>query len=351
MTNKLTSLALVAMAFLVPGNLAAQETAPPPPPQQVLERLGEGHIGAISNALAILTQQHERRPRSELDAFADKLVALAIAGYEDIRSSAWVAQRTLIESSSPEEPDALPYAGAYDALHKVFWGTQSDVVLSHMIEIDPRRAGEVVRELLARHGDDACVADKALLRARNGEAIAREFGVEPGPGISAHYCLEKYHDYKYRDALAQIREGKPEGVERAVDILTERASGYPVYISVLANSLMIMAASDGGTSDVAHRALAVFERSARPVHADAISYGYAYETVVTVFEITESQAALESLVEIDAARAHEFLTELAQRDRAVACTARAALAGTAGGPRLLRDLEERGALTYRCRAP
>lgn len=351
MKNKLTSLALVAMAFLVPGNLAAQDTAPPQTPQQVLERLGEGHIEAISDALAILTQQHERRPRSELDAFADRLVALAIAGDEDIRSSVWLAQRALIRSSNPEEPDALPYAGAYDALHKMFRGTQSDVVLSHMIEIDPRRAREVVRELLARHGDDACVADMALMRARNGEAIAREFGVEPGPGITAHYCLEKYHDYQYRDALAQIREGEPAGVERAVDILTGRVSGYAVYISVLSDSLMEMAASGEGTSDLARRALAVFEQSARPVHADATPYGYAYETVVTVFEMTESQAALESLVEIDAARAHEFLTELAQRDQAIACTARTVLTGTAGGSRLLRNLEERGALTYRCRVP
>lgn len=40
--------------------------------------------------------------------------------------------------------------------------------------------------------------------------------------------------------------------------------------------------------------------------------------------------------------------ELAQRDQAVACKARSVLAGTADGPRVLRDLEGRGALTYRC---
>ena len=355
MKNTLTCLAVAAVAALAPGNLIAQETAPPPTPQQVLEGLDEGHNWASRDAVAILTQQHERRPRSELDAFADRLVALAIAGDEDMRSSALSARRALIDSASPDEPGALPYAGAYDALHMIFRGTQSYIVLGHMIDVDLRRGKELVRALLARHGEDACTADMALRHTRHGDEIAKELGVElelkGWDPWDPHYCLHRYHDYQYLEVLAQLREGKAEGTDRAVDILTGRVSGYAVYISVLSDSLMEMAASGEGTSDLARRALAVFEQSARPVHADATPYGYAYETVVTVFEMTESQAALESLVEIDAARAYEFLTELAQRDQVVACTARAALAGTADGPRLLRDLEERGALTYRCRVP
>ena len=348
MKNTLRCLAIATMATLAPGNLLAQETAPPPTPQQVLEGLSEGRYSR-SDAIAFLTQQHERRPRSELDAFADGLVALAIAGNDEIRSSALLAQWALIDSSNPEEPGAIPYAGAYDALHKIFRGTQSSLVLGDMIDVDLRRGKEIVRALFARHGDDACTADMALRHTRHGDEIAKELGLElESWWWDPHYCLLKYHDYHYLEVLAQLREGKAEGTDRAVDILTQRASGYAVYISVLSDSLMEMVASSGGTSDLARRALAVFERSARPVHADAKPYTYAYGTVATIFQITESQAALESLVEIDAARAREFLTELAQRNGAVACTARAVLAGTTDGPRLLRDLEGRGALTYQC---
>ena len=204
--------------------------------------------------------------------------------------------------------------------------------------------------LFARHGDDACTADHALASARNGDGIARELGVELGP-YYLHYCLHKYHDYQYRDVLAQLREGEAKGAERAVDILTGRAEGYPVYITILADSLSEMAVSGGGTSVAARRALAVLERSARPAHADAKPFAHAYLYVDIVFQVTESQAALESLVEIDAAQAHALLTELAQRDQAVACKARAVLAGTTDGPRLLRGLEGRGVLTYRCGGP
>lgn len=352
MKNTLTRLTVAAVVALAPSNLIAQEAALPPTPQQVLAGLSEGSSRARREAVAILTQLHERRSRSELDAFADGLVALAIAGDEDIRSSALLAQRALIDSSSPADPDAIPYAGVYDALYKIFRGTQSYIVLGDMIDVDLRRGKEFVRSLLARHGEDACTADMALRHTRHGDEIAKEFGVElESWGWDPHYCLLKYHDYQYLEVLAQLREGNAEGANRAVDILTERASGYPVYISVLSDSLLVMAASGGGTSDLARRVLAVFEQSARPVHADATPYAHAYGTVATIFQITESTAALESLVEIDAARARELLTELAQRDEAVACKARAVLAGTADGPRLLRDLEGRGALTYRCGIP
>ena len=349
MKNTLRRLAVATMATLAPGNLIAQEAAPPPTPEQVLEALGEGRNRAWGEAVAFLTQQHERRPRSELDAFADGLVALAIAGDGENRSSAMLAHWALIDSSSPEDPNAIPYAGAYDALHKIFRETQSSLILGDMIDVDLRRGKEIVRALFARHGDDACTADMALRHTRHGDAIAKELGLElESWWWDPHYCLLKYHDYHYLEVLAQLREGKAEGTDRAVDIMTQRASGYAVYISVLSDSLMEMVASSGGKSDLARRALTVFERSARPVHADAKPYTYAYGTVATIFQITESQAALESLVEIDAARASEFLTELAQRNEAVACTARTVLAGTADGPRLLRDLEGRGTLTYRC---
>ena len=346
MTNALIRLALVT-AVLAPGSSIAQEVAPPPTPQEVLQRLREDRITATTDAAAILTQLHERRPRSDLDAFADSLVALAIAGEEDSRPSARRARRALIRSSTRVEPGAVPYVGAYDALHKIFQGTTNYIVLGHMIDVDSRRGKEVVRALLARHGDDACMADMALRNARDGDAIAEELGVELGI-LDSHYCFAKYHDYRYRDVLAQLREGEAEGAERAVDILTARASGNPEFILVLSDSLLEMAVSDGGASAAAARALAVLERSARPVHADAEPYANAYLYVNLAFQVTESQAALESLVEIDPARAQDLLTGLVQRDQAVACKARAVLAGTADGPRVLRDLEERGALTYRC---
>ena len=349
MKNALMRLALAAVVLL-PDNSTAQEATPPPTPQEVLDGLRQGHIGATTDAVAILTQLHKRRPRSELDAFADGIAAVAIAGEEDNRPGARQALSALILSSRPEEPGAIPYAGVYDALHKVFRGTKSEIVLGYMLNVDPRRGKEVLRALFARHGDDACMADMALRYAWDGDAISRELGIELGTIYSDH-CLYKYHDYRYRDVLAQLRDGKAEGVERAVAILTGRASGYSVFITVLADSLTGMVVRGGGTSDVAHRALAVLERSARPVHADAQPFAYAYEFVATAFRVTESQAALESLVEIDPARTQALLTELAQRDQAVACKARAVLAGTVDGPRVLRDLQGRGVLTYRCGGP
>ena len=346
MTNALIRLALAA-AVLAPGNSIAQEAAPPPTPQEVLERLREDRITATTDATAILTQLRERRPRSDLDAFADSLVALVIAGEEDGRPSARRALSALARSSRPDEPGAAPYAGAYDALRKIFRETASEIVLADMLDVDSRRGKEIVRALLARHGDDACMADMALRVARDGDTIAEELGVELGI-LDSHYCFAKYHDYRYRDVLAQLREGEAEGAERAVDILTARASGNPEFILVLSDGLLEMAVSDGGASAAAGRALAVLERSARPVHADAEPYANAYLYVDLVFQATQSQAALESLVEIDPARAQALLTELAQRDQAVACKARAVLAGTVDGPRVLRDLEGRGVLTYRC---
>ena len=344
MKSALMRLAL-ATAVLAPSNSTAQEAAPRPTPQEVLEGLREGRTDAFA-ATEILTQLDKRRPRSELDAFANSLVALAIAGDEDNRPSASAARSALAWSSRPEEPGAVPYAGAYDALHKVFRDTASEIVLGYMLNVDRRRGKEVLRALFARHGDDACTADYALRYADDGDAIARELGFELS-SMSTHVC-RKYHDYRYRDVLAQLREGEAEGVERAVDILTARASGNPEFILVFFDSLMEMAVSDGGASAAAGRALAVLERSARPVHADAEPDANAYLYVATVFQVTESQAALESLVEIDPGRAQALLTELAQRDQAVACKARAVLAGTTDGPRVLRYLEGRGALTYRC---
>lgn len=333
-----------ALEIAPPGNSTALDTVPPPTPQQVWERLGEGNVEAATDAVAILTQPHKRIPRSELEAFADSLVALAFGGQYH---QALLARRALISSSRPERLGAVPYPEAYDALRKVFGVTRYASVLGAMVEIDPRRGKEVVRELFSEHGDDACLADMALRNARNRDAVSAAFGVELGPYYPG-YCVDKYYGYQYLDVLAQLREEEVESVERAVDVLTERASVYPVYTPVLADSLRAMAASDGGTSDVARRALAVLERSARPVHPDATPLADAYDRVARVFQVTKSQAALESLVEIDPALAHMFLTELAHRHNAVACTARAVLEGTADSARLLRDLEQRGELTYRC---
>ena len=369
MRNALGRFILATAALvLAPGNSTAQETVPPPTPQEVLERLDESGIISPADAVAILTQLHKRRTRSELDAFADALAALAIAGDED-GPGATTALFALIESATTVQPGAVPYAGAYDALHKIFRGTKSSSVLRHMIDVDPRRGKEVVRVLLARRGDDACTADYALRDARDGDEIAQELGIELGD-ISAHYCLVKYHGYRqtftaplptgteilsmppHHDVLAQLQEGDAEGTELAIAILTGMARlNNPALYDLFADSLLEMAVADEGASAVAGRVLAVLVRSADPVHADAEPYANAYLYVDLVFQATESQAALESLVEIDPARAQALLTDLAQRDQAVACKARAVLAETMDGPRLLRDLEGRGALTYRCDGP
>ena len=367
MKSALMWLVLTA-AVLLPDTWAAQEAAYPPTPQEVLEGLREGRRRAASAATEILTQLDKRRPRSELDAFADGLVALAIAGDED-GPGATTALFALIESATTVQPNAVPYAGVYDALHKVFRGTKSSSVLRHMIDVDPRRGKEVVRVLLARRGDDACTADYALRDARDGAAIAQELGIELGD-ISVHYCLVKYHDYRqtftaplpqgteilsmppHHDVLAQLREGDAEGTELAIAILTGMARlNNPALYDLFADSLLEMAVADEGASAAAGRALAVLVRSAHPVHADAEPYANAYLYVDLVFQATQSQAALESLVEIDPARAQALLTELAQRDQAVACKARTVLAGTVDGPRVLRDLEGRGVLKYRCDGP
>ena len=76
------------------------------------------------------------------------------------------------------------------------------------------------------------------------------------------------------------------------------------------------------------------------------------DSVATIERTAERVGPVASSNSVDCtARARELLTELAQRNEAVSCTTRTVLARTADGPSLLRDLQGRGVLTYRCRVP
>ena len=153
----------------------------------------------------------------------------------------------------------------------------------------------------------------------------------------------------FSDILETVQAGDPAASQQAVDILTSVGEWrHFAEISWLADSLATLASSGGGESPVAVRAWEVLERSAHPTDPDVSPYPLAYEAVVRVFEATGSQEALESLARIDAGRATSFLAEVAGRDDAVSCRARAVLAQMNDGPRLLRELQDAGRLTYRC---
>ena len=339
------------------ATVAAQEARPIPTPASALANIRES--GSIDDAVDVLTQLYGYRPQSELDAFADALVALA---NEHARASSRTSHAlfALVESALPEKEGSVPYTGAYEAMGRVFAETQSRGALAFMAEVDPRRTLPLLRERVVASDDKvACPANRILRNTEGGEELLRQL---TNSGTLVHDCravhghplimldpIEPQLPPPFSDILETVQAGDPAASQQAVDILTGvgewRHPGEQVW---LADSLVTLASSGGGKSPVAVRAWEVLERSAHPTDPDVAPYPLAYEAVMSVVEATGSQEALESLARIDAGRATSFLAEVAGRDAAVSCKARAVLARMNDGPRLLRELEDAGRLTYRC---
>ena len=359
---KILTIGLLALmaGFADQATLAAQEARPIPTPASALANMREARN--VGDAVDVLTQLHGYRPESELDAFADSLVVLANEYESDpgrsLRPSP--ALLALVESALPEKEGAIPYPGAYEALERVFAATQSRSALAFMAEADPRRALPLLRErVVASDEEVACPANDILSDIDGGEELLRQL---TNSGTLVHECravhghplifldpIEPQLPPPFSDILKTVQAGDPAASQQAVDILTGvgewRHPGEQLW---LADSLATLASSGGGESPVAVRAWEILERSAHPTDPDVLPYPLAYEAVMRVFEATGSQEALESLARIDAGHATSFLAEVAGRDAAVSCTARAVLVQMNDGPRLLRELEDAGRLTYRC---
>ena len=348
-------LALVA-GLADPATLTAQATRPIPTPASALANMRES--GSSGNARDILTQRHGYRPRSELDAFADSLVVLAIE-HERTGLILSPALEALWTSALPEE-EAIPYTGAYEAIERVFAATQSWDALAYMAEVDPHRARPLVLErVVARDHEIACPANRILRDyIEGGEELLRQL---TDSGALVHECLavhgtqmtmidpiEPQLPPPFRGILAAVEAGDSAASRQAVNILTGVGEWRHLDEQAwLVDSLVALASSGDGDSAVAARAWEVLERSAHP--PDPVQpYVFAYEAVFRVFEATGSQAALESLARIEAGSTTLFLADMASLDAAVSCRARAVLAQMNDGPRLLREMRDAGMLPYRC---
>ena len=163
----------VAASLAAQPTISAQEKPSPPTPAD-LYALAELRAERSADAVAILTQLHGPRPQSELDAFADSLVALAIAGYLLDAPGGVDAEVALSISAFPEEQNAIPYAGAYDAIERIFTATESGAPLGAMADIDPRRALRLILELVRKDDFVACIARLRLVQMDGGKELARE---------------------------------------------------------------------------------------------------------------------------------------------------------------------------------
>lgn len=348
-----------------PRASTAQETPPPPSVATVLANLRADRAVNIRQAVEILTQQHGHRPQGELDTFADSLVAMVIAGgLSDAPGRR--ASVALQLSASPEAEGAIPYAGAYDALARIFAETKSYADLRPMADVDPHRTLPLVLELVRMDDYVACSARMALLKMEGGEEMTEELRESgalvhwcPGDGLREEITFQanQWPESLRNDVLAKLRTGDETGIEQAVAILTQQdGDWWSTDLDEFADSLVTLASSGNGTSPSAGRVLDVLEQSSRTIPLDldaqtvwtAHAYVSAYGAVARVFEATGSRAALESLARIDPGRAATFLVEVASRDDPISCTARTVLEGMDRGRRLLRELEAAGTLAYRC---
>ncbi len=85
------------------------------------------------------------RPQAELDAFADRLVAIVLAHPQS--EVAWEIGSALSGAGAhyhDEDPERTRYAGAFDSLERIYIaGARSNLGFYYLIRLDPRRAIEV----------------------------------------------------------------------------------------------------------------------------------------------------------------------------------------------------------------
>ncbi len=167
MVRSIGALTIAVVNMLTPAALAAQhpfegtsasadeivayleswaDTLPPDRPDFALERAGW-------HAFLFLTQftgprenpdHFGSRSLAELDAFADRLVAIAIARAK--RGAALVIGNALADAAREGQPDQTAYVGAFDALERMFRADAAGTY--HLIAADPRRGIAVAMDRL-----------------------------------------------------------------------------------------------------------------------------------------------------------------------------------------------------------
>ncbi len=117
----------------------------PPEPEAMEATLIEGGISANwARVIANSSSTEDFRSRTqveldELDAFADQLVAIAVADSEG--DVARKIRLTLSIVGDPRDAGDLRYTGAYDILRRIYEGGAGEI--SDLIDLDPRRGIEL----------------------------------------------------------------------------------------------------------------------------------------------------------------------------------------------------------------
>ncbi|MCY3808259.1 MAG: hypothetical protein OXG58_02290 [Gemmatimonadetes bacterium] len=146
---------MVTLAWLIPSTTASAQDAAVTAALEELQR--ERQRGELSwqrphiPAVAILRQASGPRTPAELDAFADRLAAMAADATlpEHVRDN---ADRALMGAAStdPRSPRrGKPYARAFDLLLRLYEGGANDV-LSTIFRLDPERGPAYVRDVFER---------------------------------------------------------------------------------------------------------------------------------------------------------------------------------------------------------
>ncbi|MCY4397744.1 MAG: hypothetical protein OXE96_00145 [Gemmatimonadetes bacterium] len=122
------------------------DTLPPDRPDFALERTGWHAFRFLTQFTGPQENPDHFGPRSlaELDAFADRLVAIAVAHPKS--RAALAIGNALSEAAREGQPDQTAYVGAFDALERMFRADAAGT--HHLIAADPRRGIAVAMDRL-----------------------------------------------------------------------------------------------------------------------------------------------------------------------------------------------------------
>ena len=148
-----------------------------------------------------------RRSQAELDAFAEQLVALAIVttpleswadDNDPIAESIIIALRVAAKRDSADDPDYIPYSGAYDALRRLY---ESGVATpDDLIDVDPERGVRHMLDLFQEGKLEQLQACQVLRMAYDhGKVVARDdgtLGFEPGGLHSSRLMADVFREIR-----------------------------------------------------------------------------------------------------------------------------------------------------------
>ena len=167
MIQGMSALTAAAVTMLTPVAIAAQhpfegtsasadeivaylesrlDTLPPDQPDFVLERAGWHAARFLTQFTGPRENPEHFGPRSqvELDAFADRLIAIAVAHPRS--RAALVIGHAFTSASMEGQPDQTAYAGAFNSLERMFRADAAGTY--HLIFVDPRRGIAVAMDRL-----------------------------------------------------------------------------------------------------------------------------------------------------------------------------------------------------------